>query len=93
MLLEHRPGHAIDFLQAHVIAPKLGEMLEHGTGVGFGEQHVVHHDMMEDQPPVPGEIDIHHLYATAAPAQEHCLLVFATANNDRAIVRLNSAWR
>jgi hypothetical protein len=39
------------------------------------------------------EIDIHHLYATAAPAQEHCLLVFATANNDRAIVRLNSAWR
>lgn len=33
-------------------------------------------------------IDIHHLYATATAAQETCLLVFATANNDRAVVRL-----
>ncbi len=37
------------------------------------------------------EIDIHHLYATAAAAQDRCLVVFATANNDRAIVRLNAA--
>ena len=38
-----------------------------------------------------GDIDIHHLYATAAIAQEKCLLVFATANNDRAMVLLNAA--
>ena len=35
-------------------------------------------------------IDIHHLYATSAPGQDHALVVFATANNDRAIVRLNA---
>jgi len=34
-------------------------------------------------------IDIHHLYATSAASQNDCLVVFATANNDRAIVRLN----
>jgi len=37
------------------------------------------------------EIDIHHLYATAGPSQAQCLLVFATANNDRAMVLLNAA--
>lgn len=37
------------------------------------------------------EIDIHHLYASATTAQDRCLVVFATANNDRAIVRLNAA--
>jgi hypothetical protein len=41
--------------------------------------------------PVRDEIDIHHLYATAGAAQDQCLVVFATANNDRAIVRLNAA--
>jgi hypothetical protein len=40
---------------------------------------------------VQDEIDIHHLYASSAPGQERCLVVFATANNDRAIVRLNAA--
>jgi hypothetical protein len=40
---------------------------------------------------VRDEIDIHHLYATAGTAQDQCLVVFATANNDRAIVRLNTA--
>ena len=37
------------------------------------------------------EIDIHHLYATASAAQGQCLLVFATANNDRAMVLLNAS--
>lgn len=36
------------------------------------------------------DIDIHHLYATAALTQDQCLLVFATANNDRAMVLLNA---
>ncbi len=35
-------------------------------------------------------IDIHHLYATSAAGQDQALVVFATANNDRAIVRLNA---
>lgn len=35
-------------------------------------------------------IDIHHLYATATTSQDQCLLVMATANNDRAKVLLNT---
>jgi SLT domain-containing protein len=38
-----------------------------------------------------GRIDIHHLYATAALAQERTMVVFASANNDRAMVLLNAA--
>ena len=37
------------------------------------------------------DIDIHHLYATASTSQAQCLLVFATANNDRAMVSLNAS--
>lgn len=35
------------------------------------------------------EIDIHHLYASAKLSQDSSLVVFATANNDRAMVLLN----
>jgi len=37
------------------------------------------------------DIDIHHVYATASASQTQCLLVFATANNDRAMVLLNAS--
>lgn len=37
-----------------------------------------------------GDIDIHHMYATSGSSQDRCLVVFATANNDGAIVRLNA---
>jgi hypothetical protein len=37
------------------------------------------------------DIDIHHLYATAGTMQKDCLLVFSTANNDRAMVLLNAS--
>jgi hypothetical protein len=36
------------------------------------------------------DIDIHHLYSTASVTQDHALVVFATANNDRALVLLNA---
>jgi len=40
-----------------------------------------------------GGIDIHHLYATAPTAQAESMVVFASANNDRAMVLLNgSRW-
>lgn len=38
-----------------------------------------------------GDIDIHHLYAAATGSQDRCLVVFATANNDRAMVLLNTS--
>lgn len=34
-------------------------------------------------------IDLHHLYASATATQDKCLIVFASANNDRAVVVLN----
>jgi hypothetical protein len=34
-------------------------------------------------------IDIRHLYATAGASQERCVIVFATANNERALLELN----
>jgi hypothetical protein len=37
-----------------------------------------------------GGIDLHHLYVTGATAQDRCFLVFASANNDRALVLLNA---
>ena len=37
-----------------------------------------------------GGIDVHHLYATAPTAQERSMVVFASANNDRAMVLLNT---
>lgn len=36
------------------------------------------------------EVDIHHLYSTSSSTQDHALVVFATANNDRALVLLNT---
>ena len=38
-----------------------------------------------------GGIDIHHLYATVSITQEQTLVVFASANNDRAMVLMNAA--
>jgi hypothetical protein len=35
-------------------------------------------------------IDLHHLYATAPDSQDNILVVFGSANNDQAIVLLNS---
>lgn len=37
-----------------------------------------------------GGIDIHHLYVTAPITQDRGLIVFASANNDRAMVLLNT---
>ena len=34
-------------------------------------------------------IDLHHLYASATGQQDQCLIIFACANNDRAVVLLN----
>ncbi len=37
------------------------------------------------------KIDIHHLFATALPTHEKCLVVFSTSNNDRAILAMKKA--
>jgi hypothetical protein len=35
------------------------------------------------------DIDIHHIYATATRSQNTCMVVFASSDNDRALVTLN----
>ena len=37
-----------------------------------------------------GSVDMHHLYATTTPGQVESLVVLATANNDHAVVLLNT---
>jgi hypothetical protein len=37
-----------------------------------------------------GSVDVHHLYASTTSEQRESLLVLATANNDRAVVLLNT---
>ncbi len=37
-----------------------------------------------------GSVDLHHLYATTTPGQRESLVVLATANNDHAMVLLNT---
>ena len=37
-----------------------------------------------------GSVDLHHLYATTTAGQADSLVVMATANNDRAVVLLNT---
>ncbi len=37
-----------------------------------------------------GSVDVHHLYATTMPGQGETLVVLATANNDHAVVLLNT---
>ncbi|MCG6927385.1 MAG: hypothetical protein LJF30_19005 [Acidobacteria bacterium] len=37
-----------------------------------------------------GSVDVHHLYATTVPGQGESLVVLATANNDHAVVLLNT---
>jgi hypothetical protein len=40
-----------------------------------------------------GGIDIHHLYATAGAGQDESMVVYATSNNDRAMVLVNTLHR
>jgi hypothetical protein len=37
-----------------------------------------------------GSVDLHHLYATTTPGQAESLVALATANNDHAVVLLNT---
>jgi hypothetical protein len=83
-LLTDENARAVDALNAHRFAAReidviVGE-LPHKPGILRRITETLAHE----------GIDIHHLYATSSAAQEQCLVVFATANNDRAIVRLNA---
>ena len=75
----------MDALRAHKYDAREGDVLVTEPSHKPGMLHRITEKLAQ------AEIDIHHLYATASAAQGQCLLVFATANNDRAMVLLNAS--
>lgn len=83
-LLTDDTARALDALRAHQHSVREVDVVVSELPHKPGMLRRITERLVED------EIDIHHLYATAAGSQDRCLAVFATANNDRAIVRLNA---
>lgn len=83
-LLTDEPARASDALRAHDFAVREVDVVTMEVPHKPGMLRRITDQLVGD------EIDIHHLYASSAGAQEECLVVMATANNDRAIVRLNA---
>ena len=75
----------MDALRAHKYDAREGDVLVTEPSHKPGMLHRITEKLAQ------AEIDIHHLYATASTTQGQCLLVFATANNDRAMVLLNAS--
>ena len=75
----------MDALRAHKYEAREGDVLVTEPSHKPGMLHRITDKLAQ------AEIDIHHLYATASTAQEQCLLVFGTTNNDRAMVLLNAS--
>jgi hypothetical protein len=75
----------VDALKAHKYDAREGEVLVTEPSHKPGMLHRITETLAQ------AEIDIHHLYATASATQGTCLVVFATANNDRAMVLLNAS--
>jgi hypothetical protein len=83
-LLTDDSVRVVDALKAHKYDAREGEVLVTESSHKPGMLHRITEKLAQ------AEIDIHHLYATASTAQGECLIVFATANNDRAMVLLNA---
>ena len=47
--------------QLHVIAPEVGDVLQHLVRITFNQRDAVHDAMLQDQLAVAGEIDVHDL--------------------------------
>ena len=83
-LLMDEPGRAADTLRSQKLEVREKDVIVAEVAHKPGMLRSVTDKLAHD------EIDIHHLYASAPAADHQCLVVFATANNDRAIVRLNT---
>lgn len=83
-LLTDQNARAADALKAQHYAPREADVIVAELAHKPGMLRRITEMLAQDG------IDIHHLYATSGTAQDQCLVVFATANNDRAIVRLNA---
>jgi hypothetical protein len=57
VLLENRIG-PFHFAKQNVVAPEIGEVDEYTASVSLGEQATVANDVVQDEPPVAGKVDI-----------------------------------
>ncbi len=83
-LLMDEPSRAADTLKAHNYQVRETDVIAAEVPHKPGMLRSITDKLAQE------EIDIHHLYATAGTGQDQCLVVFATANNDRALVRLSA---
>ena len=67
VLLHHRAGVGVDLFHQHVIAPEIGEVLQHVARVVLVEQDAVERAVVQDQPPVAGQVDVHDLDVRRLP--------------------------
>ena len=67
MLLQYGVAGRIDLLHQHVIAPEIGQVLEHEARVALLQQHAVQCAVMQDQPAVASQIDVDHLNVGQRP--------------------------
>jgi hypothetical protein len=74
----------MDALRTHHYKAREAEVLVADAPHTPGMLHHICEKLAQD------EIDIHHLYATTAVSADRALIVFASANNDRAMVLLNA---
>jgi hypothetical protein len=54
--------------QHDIVAPEIGEVLEHTLGIGLVEESSIHHGVAKEEATVAGEIDIDHLDVRIDPA-------------------------
>lgn len=84
-LVTDDPVRVMDAVRARKYEARTADVLVSEVPHKPGMLHRISETLLQDR------IDIHHLYATAAEKDGHSLVVFGTANNDRAMVLLNSA--
>ena len=78
-------ARALDALRAHKYDEREADVLVTEPAHKPGMLHRMTEKLAQ------ADIDIHHLFATASTSQAQCPLVFAMANNDRAVVLNASA--
>src|SRR3546814_17364207 len=68
MRLQTLAGGQVHMVQAEVVGPDGGQMLQDLGGVAFRKEHAVHHIMLKDQVAVARHVDIHDLDVRLPPA-------------------------
>src|ERR1700730_2196145 len=85
VLLENRIG-PFHFAKQNVVAPEIGEVDEYAASVSLGEQATVANDVVQDEPPVAGEVDIDDFDIRVQPTHIILPCKFASNTSESALV-------